>query len=231
MKKIIVIVLIGILAACNNSVLITDTEVDAVQSVLDFYGGICNRHKGFETKDGEKQTYFTLEMSESRLLDNYSEILEMPASNIAFLFYSNLNSEKDNYTHVKVKINLSNGESYEYKYSVVDLNEILRLTPILQEASNYIKAQNYQELLSLFETDIASTISPSMLKNYCEPYDSIYGLTKHTQFQGYALFTSEKDQRELVQLGGIMTRKKENTAISLFIDRKSMKVVNLKYEF
>jgi len=102
MRKIIGILLIGVLTACNN-VGVTDTEVQAVQSVLDFYGGICNRHKGFNSENGETDTYFELEMSQSELIESYSNMLELPASNIAYLFYSNLNDEQDNYTHVKVK--------------------------------------------------------------------------------------------------------------------------------
>ncbi|HLU84829.1 MAG TPA: hypothetical protein VKZ45_05095 [Vicingaceae bacterium] len=230
MRKIIGILLIGVLTACNN-VGVTETEVQAVQSVLDFYGGICNRHKGFEAKNGETDTYFELEMSQSELVESYSNMLELPASNIAYLFYSNLNDEQDNYTYVKVKINLSNGQSHEYSYSARDLKEIESLTPLLQSITDKIKAQDYEGLISQFDKNIASNLTSEQLKAYCVPYDSAYGRVDNTQFQGYSFFEGETDNRPLAHIAGIMIRENENTPISLFIDRKSKKVVTMKYDF
>ena len=232
MRKAIGILIIGIglLSACNNAG-VTNTEMQAVQSVLDFYGGICNRHKGFETKNGKTETYFELEMSKSKLIESYSDMLELPASNIAYLFYKNLNKEQDNYTYIKVKINLSNGQSSEYNYYADDLKEVEKLTPILQIVSKEIKEGDYDGLLSQFDEKIAANLSVEKLKSYCAPYDSAYGQIDQTQFQGFAFFQGEQDSKPLAHLAGIMIRKKGNTPISLFVDRKSEKVVTMKYKF
>ena len=46
MQKIIsAFVLIALLYSCKNNALVTEKEVNAVQYVVDFYGGICYRHK------------------------------------------------------------------------------------------------------------------------------------------------------------------------------------------
>jgi hypothetical protein len=218
------------MTSCSN-VGVTDIEVEAVQSVLDFYGGVCNRHKGFETKNGETKTYFELEMSKSELIESYSNMLELPASNIAHLFFSNLKNEQDNYSYVKVTINLSGGQSSEYNYTVDDLTELESLTSILQSVAKEIKTKNYRDLLSHFDTSIATTLTAEQLTSYCTPYDSAYGEINKTQFQGYAFFESEDDNRPLAHVAGIMIREKENTPISLFIDRESKKVITMKYEF
>lgn len=47
--------------SCKDA-LVTNNEKDAVQKVLNFYGGICNRSKGFTSKNGDMETYFVLEM-------------------------------------------------------------------------------------------------------------------------------------------------------------------------
>lgn len=230
MKKIIGTLLIGALTACTQ-VSVTEAEIQAVQSVLDFYGGVCHRHKGFNSENGVTDTFFELEMSDSELLESYSNILEFPASNIAYLFYSNLNEEQDKYTQVKVKINLANGESYEYSYQADDLKEMEKLTPVLQTVSDKIKSEDYNGLLSHFDKDIASNLNSNQLKAYCSPYDSTYGKVDKTQFQGFAFFAGNKDNRPLAHLVGIMRREKENTPISLYIDRKSGQIMTLKYEF
>lgn len=230
MRKIIGILLIGVLSACNN-VGVTETEAQAVQSVLEFYGGVCNRYKGFKSENGKTDTYFTLDMSESELIESYSNLLKLPASNIAYLFYSNLDDEQDNYTHVKVKINLSNGRSREFSYKAEDLKEIENLIPVLQIASEKIKSQDYKGLLSQFDKDIASTLSADQMKTYCTYYDSAYGKIDMTQFQGFAFFEGKDDNRPLARLAGIMIRENTNTPISFNIDRESRKIVTMKYGF
>jgi len=105
------------------------------------------------------------------------------------------------------------------------------LTPILQTTSDKIKSEDYQGLLSQFDTDIATNLSADQLKTYCTPYDSAYGKIDMTQFQGYAFFEGKEDNRPLAHLAGIMIRENNNTPISLFIDRKSRKIMTMKYEF
>lgn len=230
MKILLGILLIATLTACNNT-LVTDTEVEAVQKVIDFYGGECLRHKGFETRNGKTETYFLLEMSQSELIESYSNVLEIPASNIAYLFYSNLKGEQNNYTHVKVKINPSSGKPYEHSFSATDLKEVEKLVQVIQNVSDKIRSKNYEGLLSEFDEEIASSLTMDQLQQFCSEADTTYGDVNATQFQGFSYFDSEEDNRALVHLLGIMIRQGKNTPISLYIDRHSKRVVTLKYEF
>lgn len=158
-------------------------------------------------------------------------MLELPASNIACRFYSNLNEEEDNYSLIKIKIVLSNGQSYEYSSSAADLKEMDGLTQILQRFSQKVKTQDFVGLISEFETSIDSNLTSEQLKKYCIPYDSAYGHIKQTQFQGFSYFKSEKDNKALAHLSVIMIREKGNNPVSLFIDRKTKKILTMKYEF
>jgi len=233
MNRFFGILLIGLITTCGNveSPFITDTEVDAVESVLSFYGGICNRSKGFEMKNGVTETYFELKMSRSELIESYIEVLEMPASNVAYLFYSNLKDEKENYTHIKVIIQLPDNELEEFYYSVKDLNEISKLTNTLHHLSDNIKSNDYDRLLSLFDDDIAVNMTNLQIEKYCAPYDSLYGKIIRTEFQGFRFFKDETSNTPLVHLAGIMLREKDNTPISIYINRNSKKISTLKYEF
>lgn len=231
MRTFIAILLIGVLTGCGGKPWSTDTEVQAVQNVLNFYGGQCNRHKGFKKTSGEEtETYFELEMSGSELIEFYSDKLALPASNIAYIFYSSLNEEQANYTNVKVKINLADNKSHRYSYTASDLIEIEKSIPILQSVSENIKAKDYDLLDSQFDVEAFPDLTPSLIKSYCAPYDSAYGEIEKTQFQGFAFFESEGDKKPLVHIGGMMKREKNNVPISLIINRENLKVGVLKFE-
>ena len=230
MVRFIGVLLIGLLTACGN-IVVSETEEKAAQSVLEFYGGTCQQSKGVTSTDGVTNTYFELEMSNSALLDSYASMLEMPASNIAFLFFSNLKDDRTKYTQIKVKINLTTGESYENTYSTKDLVEVESLIPILAEVSDKIKAHDYEGFRALFVQEEETNVSAEQLQSHCAPLDSAYGNIDQTQFQGYAFFESEQDERALVHLAGIQIREKENTPISLYIDRKSKGITTFKNKF
>ena len=230
MKKILAILLIVVFTACNNNG-VTEKEVQSVKKVLDFYGGVCNRIKGFSITNGVKEKYFELEMSKSELIESYSNMLEMPASNVAYLFYSNLGSEQSKYNQIKVKINLNNGKSFESAYPAAEIKEVENFIPVLNDVSLKIKLKDYKGLMLLFDTNLVSGLNENQLKSYCSPSDSAYGKIKETQFQGYAFFKSETDKREMVHLAGILVRQNNNTPISLFIDRKSKKILTMKFKF
>ena len=230
MKKIVGILLIGLLTACNN-VVVTKQEEKAVGVVLDFYGGICNRKKGFHSKNGSKETYFELEMSKSKIIEQFSSMLELPASNIAYLFYSNLKEEQDNYTEVHVTIKLTKGETYKFIYKSKDLKEIEKFTPILEEVSSKFKSQDIVGILSDFDKEIAKDIDVELFEKTCFKVDSAFGKINKTYFHGFMFteFTEYKDP--IVQLVGIMKREKQDIPLTLYINRKTKKLVSLKNEF
>jgi hypothetical protein len=229
MKKIVGILLIGLLTACNN-VVVTKQEEKAVGVVLDFYGGICNRKKGFHSKNGSKETYFELEMSQSEIIEQFSTLPALPASNIAYLFYSNLKNEQSNFTEIHVSIKLAKGETHKFIYKSKDLKEIENFKPIMEEVSNKIKSQDYDGLLLNFVKEVAKDFASDQIEKYCYPYDSAYGKVDKTVFHGFAFTEIKKYKNPVVHLVGFMKRKKQDVPISIIVDRKSKKIVALNYD-
>jgi hypothetical protein len=230
MKNIIGILLILVVASCGKEKA-TETELQAVNGVLEFYGGACKYHKGTVTKKGVTEKFFELEIRESKLIESFSNRLEIPASNIAYLFFSNLKDEQYNYTDVKVKLLINNGKTSAYSYPVGELKEIDQLIPILNRVSQLIKTQSYQALLLEFDTVPESSMTFKRLVDICSPIQFKYGLIERVQFQGCAFYERPVDKRPMVHVAGMMIRKKGNVPISLFIDRKSRKIVDLKFQF
>ena len=68
MKQILQIVILLIIFSCNK-IEVSKTEVEAVDKVLQFYGGQVNRSIGFKIANGKKANYFELQVSKSDLLN------------------------------------------------------------------------------------------------------------------------------------------------------------------
>lgn len=226
---LIIFLQIIIFSSCKNA-FVTQNEQNAVQEVLNFYGGICNRSKGFHTKNGNTETYFKLEMEKSALLESYSGLAELPASNIAYLFYSNLGNEQKNYTHIKVSIKFNNGGIEDFEFSAWRLKQIKEFIPILNSISDDVKYQRYNSLYSKFDPEIAIDLSSDQLKSFCFPQDSAYGLTKQYQFQGFAFFYDDNN-KPLIKLVNFMIREKANTPLIVVLDKKKKTLLTLQNNF
>lgn len=182
MKRSFAIILL-VLLSCKNTVDITETEVNAVQEVLNYYNGKCLRSKGFDLKNGVNLKNFELEMSDSELLEHNADNLKFDSGNIAYLFYSNLNNEKSNYDEIKVKINLKNGNSQNYKYTSQELLEIENLQPQINKINELILSKNYEELALQFENSVK--IDKESIAALFAKIEKQYGAIKKTQFQGF----------------------------------------------
>jgi hypothetical protein len=209
----------------------TDNELKAIDEVLKFYGGSCSRDKGIEKIDGVEQHYFQLEISESKLIESFSKRLQLPASNIAFIFWSNITVERDFYTHVRVTINTEDKNTRSFSFSTEELKEMEMLIPMLTNVTQIIRAKKHEMLLPLFELKTDSLTTLNNLKAECYTYDLKYGDPYDIQFQGCFFYTDKTNNRPMAHLTGMMIRKKGNIFLSLFIDRKSHKIIDLKFKF
>ncbi len=231
MKKISCILLLAFLAACG-ALGVSKKETEAVQKVLDYYGGACNRTKGFKTNNGNTRTYFELELSESDLIEKYYPgFPELPGSNAAYLFYSNLGEEQSNYTDIKAKISYKKGESHEYAYTNDDLKEVEELMPLFRLVADKMKSEDYQAIIEKFDTLTVKSLNTDTFKRFVAPYDSAFGKIKETQFAGFKFFRSNDDYRRMVYMAGIIIREKENTPIRITIDRTIRQILAIKFEF
>src|SRR5215211_4880183 len=102
----------------SHLVKITDNEDKGIKEILAFYGGQCEYGLGRKISLGdESQTNFWLKVSKSSEIDNFSTVAEMPASNIAYLFYRNLKNEKNNYNEIQVELILGDGKNENFSYT------------------------------------------------------------------------------------------------------------------
>ncbi len=216
---------------------VSDNEYNGVADAVNFYGGVCNRHKGFETKDGEKKNYFELEMKDSELLESYSQVIEMPTSNIAYLFYKNLGKEeKEKYSFIRVTIDFKNGEKHQTDYDLVDLERLSKNVERIKYTTDLMIKKDYSTLFTHFDKEVAPDLTIEQLSSLCTKVDSQYGQIDSIQFQGFSFFdVSKPTEKELLHLAGIHLRNGQNTPFSIFVDPnrgENEEYLNtLKFEF
>jgi len=225
MTKILSVLILIILFSCNK-VTETENEINSVQAVLNFYNGECLKSKGFEKGLGVDNQYYEIEISKSELLNLSTDKLKSHSANIAYLFYSNLKSEKSNYDEIKVKRNLSNGESQSFKYSDKELNEIEKLQPKINEINEYIKTNNYEKLATQFPDSIK--VEQKTISELLTSLQSKYGKIGKTQFQGFQ-FEDSNNFGKIIITREALVFEKITASMNLIFNRETKKLISVEF--
>ena len=226
MKQTLPILAILLLFSCGK-VGVSKTEVKAVDKVIEFYGGQVNRIIGFNMKNTKKIKYFELKISNSQLLNNDQKDLAGHAGNIAYLFYSNLKDEKPNYQEIKVSIDLQNGESRNYNFSVSDLKEIENLMPFVNKTNTFIRNKDYKGFAETFSAQFKA--DEKDLKGLFDELYSRFGEIKEIQFQGFS-FAEDPKVGPYILVKEVLVLDKEAGRMYLNFDRRTKEILGLTFE-
>ena len=225
MRKVSSILILLLFFSCNK-VTETENEINSVQAVLNFYNGECFKSKGFEKGNGVDKQYYEIEISKSELLNQSPDKIKSHSGNIAYLFYSNLKNEKSNYNEIKVKINLSNGETQSFKYSDIELNEIEKFQPKINEIIKYIKTEDYENLTKQFEDSIK--IEKKTISELFNSLQSKFGKINRTQFQGFQ-FEDSKNFGKLTIIREALVFEKITASMNLIFNKESKNLISVEF--
>lgn len=225
MRNILSVLALIILFSCNK-VIETENEINSVQAVLNFYNGECLKSKGFEKNNGVNKKYYEIEISKSELFNQSPDELKSHSANIAYLFYSNLKSEKSNYDEIKVKINLSNGESQSFKYADKELNEIENFQPKINEIIECVKTDDYKSLTKQFEDSIR--IEEKTISELFSSLQSKYGKINKAQFQGFQIEDSNNFGKIIV-IHEALVFEKITASMNLIFNRETKKLISVEF--
>jgi hypothetical protein len=225
MKKFVFLLFLVSFFSCNK-ISESQIEVDAVQEVLNFYNGECKKSKGISLVNGKKLNNYQLEISNSELLNQDAKYLKFHSGNIAYLFYSNLNEEKSNYDEIKVKINLSNGESHDYSYSDKELIEIESLNSKLIKIEKFIKEKDFESLSSEFDETV--NVESKNIEDLFVALENQYGKASRLQFQGFE-FADSNNFGQLIVVTEALMLEKVNATILLIFNRKTKNLIAIEF--
>lgn len=220
MKKLIFILIIGLCTSCNDAG-VTELEKQAVQSVLDVYGGICYRSKGFVTENDQSITYFHLTMAESAVLERDIDKTEMPASNIAYLFYTNLGEEKANYDAISVTVRFKNRIEKNFKYSVKTLELVSKRMRVANKVVELLTNKDYEKLKTLLNNEQEGFDKDQLIANLIK-FDPQFGAIKEFMPFGFKVHDMSNGM-DILHISGALIREIQNSEFSIEVDLNSEK--------
>lgn len=246
MKKIGLSILVALtIASCGNrhegeektSVLsnlisITDNEYKGVKEILDFYGGQCKYSIGASasTNEGSKK-YFELEMSKSEEIEKYSQVVEMPASNVAYLFYKNLTEEKANYSEIHSVIIFNDGSKKTFKYPVDKLEIVNTKMTLVNKVIGLIKDKNFEAIKPMLNDTSFVRYNKNELINNITKIDPTFGTVKEFMLYGFR-FNKLENGKEILHYSGAIIRDKQSNEFSIDLDPNSTndEIIILQYK-
>ncbi|HTM98805.1 MAG TPA: hypothetical protein VL088_08695 [Pedobacter sp.] len=208
----------------SNLIKASDNEKRGVQEVVDFYGGKCEYSVGSSvssSKDSNK--YFKLSLYESDLLEENGHRIEMPASNIAYLFYKNLKEEKKNYDEIRIEVKFKDGQKVELDYSTNILQAVLKRMPFAFKVVDLIKYQKYAELTSLINDTAIFEFNKEELTPSLKEVETQFGKITDEAFRPFGFRIDQYQDRLILHVCGAILREKQNNEFSMDVDLNSDK--------
>ena len=208
----------------SNALSITDNEDKGVKEILEYYGGNCKYAIGasVSTDEGSKK-YFELEMSKSDAIEKYAQIIEMPASNIAYLFYRNLKDEKSNYNEIQTVIIFNDATKKTFTYSVDKLELVKNKMLLVNKLVDLLKIKNFEAIKPMLdEKSSPLKYDKNDLIYNISKIDSMYGQIKEFLPYGFR-FKKLENGKELLHISGALIRDKQSNEFSVDLDPESTK--------
>lgn len=206
----------------SNFISITDNENAGVNEILEFYGGQCKYAIGVSasTKDGKKK-YFELEVSKSEVLENNADRVEMPASNIAYLFYRNLKKEKENYDEIHSVIIFKDGTKKTFKYATQTLELVHKRMNLVNHTVDLLTNKDYNSLKTILNTELFEFDKNEFMTNI-QKIEPKLGTIKEFRPFGFKV-RQTKNGTHLLHVSGALIRENQNNEFSLDMDLNSDK--------
>ena len=205
----------------SNLVGITDNEDKGVKEILDYYGGQCKYAIGAtaSTESGSKK-YFELEMSKSDPFEKYAQIVEMPASNVAYLFYKNLKEEKTKYDEIHTVVIFNDGTKKTFVFDSKQLDLVVKAMPSVLKVVDILKSKNYSSLSPMLNDSTLMEYDKKGLISNIEKMDPQFGIIK--EFIPYGFRTKNLDNgKKVLHISGALMRDKQSNEFSVDLNPDS----------
>ena len=207
---------------------LTENEESGINNIIRFYGGQCKYGAGNSvTISAGAKKYFTIEVSNSVLLEKLSDKAELPASNIAQIFFSNLKSEQINYSEIHVTVVFKNGKNFQSIYKIDQLQQITKRFGLCYKIVEYIKYKQYDEIKKRIKSSFPEEYGKDFNeKNAMEAalsemqkVDKNLGDIQGVRLHGFYVFQT-KDVKDILHISGVIIRdtKQHSHEFSIEID-------------
>ena len=217
----------------SNLVSITENEDKGIKEIIEFYGGQCEygvQNKVYTNKDNE--TNFWLKFSKSASVDSLAKVAELPVSNIAYIFYKNLDKEKSSYNQIQSELIFGDGGTMKFSYTIAQLEKVKSKIQLVDEIVNLIKNKNFKDIKNYLIVDTALfKYDKDILISNLQKADPEFGNASDIIPYGFKFSKAENGQ-EILHISGLIKRDKQSNYFSINLDPNSLKkeVYSLDYQ-
>lgn len=217
----------------SNLVSITDNEDKGIKEIIAFYGGECEY--GVEKKvytDKDNETNFWLKFSKSASVDSLAKVAELPGSNIAYIFYKNLDKEKSSYNQIQSELIFGDGGTMKFSYTVAQLEKVKSKIQLVDKIVSLIKNKNFTDIKNYLIVDTTLfKYDKDILISNLQKAEPEFGNASDFIPYGFK-FSKAENGEEILHISGLIKRDKQSNYFSVNLDPNSLKdeVYSLNYQ-
>jgi hypothetical protein len=203
---------------------LSPNEDNAINEILAFFGGECEY--GIEKKafsPAHIESSFFIKLRKSPAIDSLKRDPELCGSKIAYLFYKNLDKEKEHYDHIEAQIILPNGRQKDFSYSLASLEKVKSKLKLVEKLVNLIRVKKIDEIKNYILTDTSLfNFNKDYLVNNIKKAEAEYGDAGKYIMYGFKYLTA-KNGKVVLDIAGFIKRGDRGTALSVYLDPQSEK--------
>ncbi len=197
MKKIIIIVSISFLISC-----VSESQQNGLDNIAKHYNATTAFSKGFYTKKNKTINYFTITVSNSKMIDTLRA--DVTLSNIAMMLLDSFtDEEQEKYDFIKVTYISKAGDTLNYKYPPKILKQGLDQVTIFTDFSDKVVIGNYIDAALMLDPKFQKKNTAVQFKNYMNMLTKKHGKITGYKRLGFGAL-SEKGM-DLFQFDGFLT--------------------------
>ncbi|WP_207532955.1 hypothetical protein [Desertivirga arenae] len=231
MRRLLLIFAIFNFSGCGL-VSTSKNETKAVQAVANFYGGFCEPTIGVSasTETGNKK-FFELKVTESNALEQFKNSPEIAASNVAYLFYTHLKEEKNQYSEIRSQLVFKDADAYIASYPSADLALIESKLKLVEQLTYLLKSNMFHAISLMLSDQSFAEEEKAKLINSIAALEPQLGVLKDYTILGFK--KSSYNDFNVLDVFVVVDRAKEKTQLNVKIDLKPNedKIHFLDYKF
>ena len=222
-----------VMTACVS---MNKNEEKGFNDALNFYGGTCNYTVGVSgsTEDEDLNgKYFELALSKSEAIAMYKDRPEMVTSTLAYRFFRHLDKEeRENYSFIRGKIVMDDGNEIKHDYSIADLETVEKKMLVVENVVNLVKAKKFQSIADLLNPEDVFNYEKQNIIDGIIKYDSVFGnVTDGVELYGFKF--SQADQTPVLKISAMIMRDIQNNQLQVWLNPKSTKneILGMDYQW
>jgi len=213
---------------------LTGNEDRGIKEIIAGYGGLCEYGREKTISIGKStQMNFWIKLSQSPVMDSLAGVVGLPGSNIAYIFYKNLEKEKNLYSNIQTELVFSDGGNAKFSYTQQQLETVKVKMQFVNKIVDLIKSQNFNAITDYLNVDSALIgYNKEQLIAAIEENERNFGRVKEFVPYGFQFSKSPKGLGTLHIAGVVVHDKKKGNYFSIYLNEGFYKneIYNINYK-